>query len=126
MRQISKWNKQIRAIPSQLELDDLNPWPEMHRSSCKGTFSCMRKSWLTSRRMNQAQCGTFLLRWCSHGAFIWLRAAGTSQLDPWKIPRLHEIALNVQSFLILSLVIFCFSSRILPWPNLSFYKKQCQ
>ena len=52
--------------------------------------SCMRKTWLTSRRMDQAQCGTFLLRWCSHGAFIWLRAAGTSQLDPWKIPPLHE------------------------------------
>ena len=36
------------------------------------------------------------------------------------------IALNVQTSPILSLVIFCFSSKISPWGNLSCSKKKCQ
>ena len=34
---------------------------------------CKNKSWPTSRRMDQAQCRTFFLCICSHGAFIWLQ-----------------------------------------------------
>ena len=50
------------------------PWPEVHRSSCKGMFpTCIRPGlhlveWTT-------HCGAFLLRRCSHSAFIWLQVA---------------------------------------------------
>ena len=48
------------------------PWPEVHRSSCMVYF---RKTWPTSRWLDQAQWGTLLLRSCSHGPFIWLQVA---------------------------------------------------
>ena len=35
----------------------------------------LRKSWLTSRRIDQAQCATFFLHRSSHGAFIWLQVS---------------------------------------------------
>ena len=41
------------------------------------SYSC--KTWPTSGRMDQAHCGAFLLRRCSHGAFVWLQVAVTSQ-----------------------------------------------
>ena len=35
------------------------PWPEVHRSCRTGTSARLRKFWLTSRRMDQAQHGPF-------------------------------------------------------------------
>ena len=35
----------------------------------------MRRPWPTSRRMDQAHFGPFILRSCLHGAFIWLQVA---------------------------------------------------
>ena len=125
MRQTSTSNKQIRAFPSRLELEDLHLWPEMHRSSCKGTFSgCVRP-------------GLHLVEWTRHNVGLsYFAGAHTVHWSGWGLqaPLIRSlqtstatwIALNVQSFLILSLVIFCFSSRISPWQNLSFSKKQCQ
>ena len=33
----------------------------------------MRKFWPTSRRMDQAPCGPFILRSCLNGSLIWLQ-----------------------------------------------------
>ena len=125
MRQTSTWNKQICAFPSRLELEDLHPCPEMYHSSCKGTFpACVRP-------------GLHLLEWTRHNVRLsYFAGAHTVHWSGWGLqaPLIRSlqtstatwIALNVQSFLILSLVIFCFSSRISPWGNLSCRKKQYQ
>ena len=42
-------------------------------SQLQGNASSMRKPWPTSRRMDQAHCGPFILRSCLHGAFISLQ-----------------------------------------------------
>ena len=125
MRQTSTWNKQIRAFPSRLELEDLHPWPEMNRSSCKGTFPPYLRH------------GLHLVEWTRHNVGLsYFAGAHMVHSSGWGLqaPLIRSlqtstatwIALNVQSFLILFLVIFCFSLRISPWGNLSCSKKQYQ
>ena len=72
MRQISKWNKQIRAIPSRFELEALHPWPEMNRSSCKGTFpACVRP-------------GLHLVEWTRHNVGLsYFAGAHTVHSSGW-------------------------------------------
>ena len=51
----------------------------------------MRKIWPISRRIDEDHCGAFLLRWWSHGAFISLQVAVTSQFGVTEISEISAV-----------------------------------
>ena len=72
MRQTSTWNKQICAFPSRLELEDLHPWPEMHRSSSNGTFPACKRP------------GLILVEWTRHNVGLsYFAGAHTVHSSGW-------------------------------------------
>lgn len=93
------------------------PWPEMHRISYQGMFPTGNVS--KSRRIDQAHCGTFVLRSCLHVAFTWFQVSGNLATRSLKKVCATSIMLSVSTLVLRSDLVLFFPWLVSSYLNIS-------